>query len=288
MAHSKTAWFHIRRSPYQSFAAILIMTVTFFMVSLLLFFLFGSSKLITYIENQPRVSVFFNTDAKQSDIDSLKTQLLQTGKVASIKFVSQKDAYTLFKAQHKNEALITDLVTADILPSSFEISTYKIEDLIPVATVFKASPIVHQVVFSKDVVDKLRNVTNGLRMVGVALIVVLSLVSVVIMMTIISVKISQKREEIEVMRLLGATKWYVSMPFIMEAVFYGMSGAFIGWLVSSMTLVYATPFLSSFLQGTTIFPIPFLFFIEVIGFEFIVAMILGIIASGLAVKRYLK
>jgi len=288
MAHTKTAWHHIRRAPYQSFAAILIMTVTFFMVSVLLFFLFGSSKLITYIENQPRVSVFFNTDAKQADIDSLKMQLMQTGKVASVKFVSQQQAFSIFKDQHKNEALITDLVTADILPSSFEISTYKIDDLIPVAAVFKNSPIVHRVVFSKNVVEKLRSITNGARSLGFGLIIVLSIVSIVIMMTIISVKISQKREEIEVMRLLGATKLYVSMPFVLEAIFYGLVGAFLGWLLASGTLVYTAPFLSGILQGTSIFPIPFLFFVEVIGFEFIIAIILGIIASGVAVKRYLK
>jgi len=112
--------------------------------------------------------------------------------------------------------------------------------------------------------------------------------SIFIMMIIIGIKISQRRDEIEIMRLIGATSWYVRWPFVMEGVFYGIAGAFIGWVVSVGILMYATPFLEGFLRGIPILPIPPVFLLELLAGEFIFAILLGVISSFLAVLRYLK
>src|SRR5258708_5337301 len=248
MAHMKTTWHHVRRSPYQALAAILIMMVTFFAVSVFTFLILGSTKIINYFESKPQVTAFFKDEAKQQDIDALKTQIQSTGKIASTKFVSKQDALKIYKEQNKNDPLLLDLVTADILPSSLEISTIQLEDLPTVSQTLKSSPIVQEVVFQKDVVASLTSWTNAIREIGAALIVVLSIVSVFIMATIIGIKISQKRDEIEIMRLLGATKIYISMPFLLEGMFYGTLGAFLGWLVASASLLYTTPYLMSFLR----------------------------------------
>src|SRR5258708_30195479 len=114
----KTAWHHIRRSPYQALAAIMIMMVTFLAVSVFAILIIGSSKIITYFESKPQVTAFFKDDAKQTDIDGLKGQLSSSGKIASIKFVSKDDALKIYKEQNKNDPLLLDLVTSDILPAS--------------------------------------------------------------------------------------------------------------------------------------------------------------------------
>ncbi len=288
MAHMKTTWHHVRRSPYQALAAILIMMVTFFAVSVFTFLILGSTKIINYFESKPQVTAFFKDEAKQQDIDALKTQIQSTGKIASTKFVSKQDALKIYKEQNKNDPLLLDLVTADILPSSLEISTIQLEDLPTVSQTLKSSPIVQEVVFQKDVVASLTSWTNAIREIGAALIVVLSIVSVFIMATIIGIKISQKRDEIEIMRLLGATKIYISMPFLLEGMFYGTLGAFLGWLVASASLLYTTPYLMSFLRGIPILPVPLLFLLELFVAEYLLAVFLGIFSSWLAVSRYLK
>lgn len=286
--HLKTTWQHMRRSPYQALAAVAIMLLTFLAVSVFAFLTLGSSQIISYFESKPQVTAFFHDDAKQADIDSLSQQLKQSGEIASIKFVSKAEALKIYQQQNKSDPLLLDLVTADILPASLEISTYNIQDLPSVSDSLKKNPIVQEVVFQKDVVSTLTTWTNAIRILGVVLIGVLSGVSIFIMATIIGIKISQKREEIEVMQLLGATKSYISWPFILEGVLYGLFGTFVGWLISSVALLVVTPFLEEFLRGIPVLPVPWFVFAALLIGEIVLAVILGTFASILAVRRYIK
>ncbi|MGH7246292.1 MAG: cell division protein FtsX [Candidatus Levyibacteriota bacterium] len=288
MTHLKTTWAHVRRSPYQALAAVLIMMLTFLAVSVFTFLIIGSSKIISYFESKPQVTAFFKDDASQSSITALQKQLQSSEKVASIKYVSKDEALKIYRQQNKSDPLLLELVTADILPASLEISAVQIGDLPDISNSLKNNSIVQEVVFQQDVVSTLTKWTNAIRMLGIGLIVVLSVVSIFIMATIIGIKISQKKDEIEVMRLLGATKWYISWPFVFEGVFYGVIGAFIGWFISSGALIYATPYLSSFLKGIPVLPVPWLFFLILLGAEFLLAIFLGAFASILAVSRYVK
>lgn len=288
MAAFKTTYHHIRRSPYQTVAAILIMMVTFLAVSVFTFLIIGSSKVISYFESKPQVTAFFKDEAKPEDIDNLKSQLQASGKIAQMKYVSKQDALQIYKEQNKNDPLLLDLVTADILPASLEISTIKLEDLPDISNTLKHSQAVQEVIYQKDVVATLTSWTNAIRTIGIVLIIVLSVISILIMTTIIGIKISQKRDEIEIMRLLGATKFYISWPFVMEGVFYGVMGAVLGCFIASAALIYETPFLSTFLRGIPLLPVPMIFFAELFGAELLLAIFLGMVSSSLAVSRYMK
>nr|MBI5455670.1 ABC transporter permease [Candidatus Levybacteria bacterium] len=288
MKSRKSAWKNIRRSPYQALAAILIMTLTFLAVSFFTFLLVGSSQIINYFESKPQVTAFFKNEAAQEDINTLENKLSDTGRVSAIKFVSKEDALKIYKEQNKNDPLLLELVTADVLPASFEISAVKIEDLAPISDTLKKSSIVSDVIYQKDVVSTLTAWTNAIRKIGIALIILLSFVSIFVMATIIGMKISQKKEDIEIMKLIGATSWYIRWPFIMEGVFYGTIGAVIGWTISTGTLLYATPFLESFLKGIPVLPVPYVNLLILLGLEIVLAVFLGIASSFVAVLRYLK
>lgn len=284
----RSTWRNIRRSPYQAFAAVFVMTLTFLFISFFTFLLYGSSKAISYFESRPQVTAFFRQEVKQADIDNLRDSLMKTNKISSIKFVSKQDALKIYREQNKSDPLLLELVTADILPASLEISTVKIEDLSDINNMLKGSPLVSEVVFQKDVVSVLTSWTNALRSIGLGLIIVLSLVSIFIMVIIIGIKISQKKQDIEIMRLIGAGGWYIRWPFMFEGIFYGGVGALLGWLISTGALWYATPLLQSFLKGIPIFPLPLVFLFGLLGIEIVVAIILGTLASFVAVLRYLK
>src|SRR5882724_8293006 len=278
MRQVKTSWKHIRRNPYQALAAICIMLLTFLAISVFAFIVFGSSVVIKYFESKPQVTAFFKDEAQQSDIDTLKNTLEQTGKISHIRFISKQEALQIYKAQNKNDPLLLDLVTADILPASLEISTGNIDDLGTASDTLKNSPIVSEVVYQKDVVSTLTQWTNAARIIGIILIVVLALVSIFIMMTVIGFKVSQKRDEIEIMRLLSATNWYIRWPFVLEGVFYGVVGTFFGWLIASAGLFYATPYLQSFLKGIPLLPVSPIFLLELLAGELLIAVILGVLA----------
>ena len=284
----KTTWHNIRRSPYQAFVAVFIILQTFFVVSIFAFVVFGSAKIIEYFESLPQIDVFFQNEAKQEEIGALKKELEQSGKIANIRFVSKEDALKIYQEQNKDDPLLLELVTADILPASFHISTVNITDLSDVADSLNKSEIVERVVFQKQVVSKLIEWTDALRKVGLVLVVVLAIDSVLIMIIITGIKVSYKKEDIEIMRLIGATNWYIRWPFILEGVFYGVLGGILGWGIAVGVLWYATPYLSTFLRDIPVFPIPVIFLLQILGVEILLAIVLGAISSFLAVIRYLK
>ncbi|OGH18027.1 MAG: hypothetical protein A3F31_03770 [Candidatus Levybacteria bacterium RIFCSPHIGHO2_12_FULL_38_12] len=284
----KTTWQHTRRSPYQTFAAVLIITQTFFVISIFSFIIFASSKIITYFESKPQVTAFFKNEAKQKDIEGLKNQLQANGKVSTVKFVSKQEALSIYKNQNKSDPLLLELVTADILPSSLEISAVNLQDLGSISDILKNSPLVSEVVYQKDIIATLTSWTNAIRKVGLVLIGVLAADSILVMIIIIGIKISQKKHEIEIMKLIGATNWYIRWPFVLEGIFYGILGALVGWSLASGALWYFTPFLATFLKGIPVLPISILNLLQLLGIEVLLAILLGVIASFLAVLRYLK
>lgn len=289
----RTTWNHIRRSPYQAFAAIFILTQTFFVISLFTFLIVGSGKILNYFESKSQISAYFKDNATQANIDILKSKLKETGKIADLRFVSKQQALAIYKEQNKNDPILLELVTPDTLPASFEISTIHIEDLGGIADILKSSSIVNEVIYQKDVVKKLSNWTNALREIGIGLITILTLDSIFLMVIIIGIKISQKKEEIEIMRLLGATNWHISLPFIIEGIFYGVIGAFVGWLFSSVTVSMLTgsTFVIGFLEDPLLISeISFspVFSVIILGGELFLAILLGALSSYLAARRYLK
>lgn len=283
-----TSWKHIRRNPYQALAAICIMMLTFLAISVFSFIVFGSSVVIKYFESKPQVTAFFKDEATQENIDTLKAQLQQSGTVSGMRFVSKQEALQIYKEQNKADPLLLDLVTEDILPASLEVSTTKVEDLATVSNTLKSSPHVSDVVFQEDIIETLTQWTNAARIIGVTLIAILAGVSIFIMMTVIGFKVSQKRDEIEIMKLLSATNWYIRWPFILEGIFYGVVGTFLGWIIASAGLMYATPYLESFLKGIPLLPVSPVFLLELLVAELVIAALLGMVASSLAVLRYLK
>ncbi len=286
--HLKTVAKYMRRSPYQAISAALIMTLTFFTISVFAFLTILSVRLIDYLESRPQLTVFFTDTASQDDINSLKNRLEATGKTISVRYVSKEDALKIYREQNKRDPILLDLVTADVLPASLEIQTSKAEYLSSLIPMVKQTKNIEEIIYQQDIVDKLIAWTNGLRLVGIAVISVLVLVSVFVILTIIGIKITIRREEIEIMKLIGATNWFIRTPFLLEGMIYGFIGAFLGWAVTYSLLFVFTPQLESFLKGMPILPVSPILSLELLGFEILIACFLGAFASFIAVLRYLK
>lgn len=285
----KIALKHIRRSPYQAIAAISVMSLTFFVASLVFLVGVGSSTLLAYFESKPQITAFFEDGKEMKEIDELKERLIQTEKVSSVRFISKEEALRIYQEQNKNDPILLEMVTADILPASLEVSATDAKDLSVLANILGSESQVEDVVYQKDVVESLISWTNAIRTTGIILFFFLVLVSLLILLTVTGMRISLRKEEIEILRLVGASTLYIRSPFLLEGVIYGIIGSFLAWLLSSSLLLYSTPFLTSLLSSVSITLPPSLLFMFLffLGINFSGAL-LGLIGSYFAVKRYLK
>jgi cell division transport system permease protein len=239
----------IKRTPYQSLAAFLVHFFSMFLIGVLSIAVFFFHALLSYIETRPQVTAYFQTATKEEDIFKIREELINSGKTTAVKYVSQKDALKIYQQMNKDNPLLLEMVTADVLPPSLEIYAKKPEYLPQIAEFLKKQPATDEVQFQKDIVDRLLILTSFLRKTSIIVFVYLFLMTIVVLITVFHFKISQKREEIELLSLLGATKRYILKPFVKEGVFLGFFSSLSSFLLILLIFLYFQPFLSNYLRG---------------------------------------
>lgn len=286
---TKTTWQHIRRSPYQALAAIMIMAVTFFIGLLFVQLSLGADKLLNYLEKKPQVVIFFNDSVTSEDqVADLKNKLSSTGKVSKMQFVTKDEALKIYQDRNKSDQDLLALVTAKTLPASLEIGAKNAVDLPVIYDLVKDTENIEEISYQKEIVSSLINVVDHIRKFGAGLVGFLLITSLFIVLTVVGMKISLRKDEIEVQRLIGASKWYIRWPFIFEGIIYGVFGAFLAWAVVSALTYFFTPRFQTYLAGTGIFPLSLNFYLLVLGSSVATGIVVGSIGSLIAVWRYLK
>ncbi len=284
----RITWTHIRRSPYQSLAAILIMALTFFIISVFTLLVAGSQAVLNYFETRPQVTAFFEDEVTPGEVDVLKAKLVETEKIKEMRYVSKEEALAIYREQNKDNPLLLEMVTANILPASLEVSTISITHLGEVAEILRQEPGVEEVIFQEDVVKALHGWTTNLRRIGIGMALAFGLAALLTVLVIISMKVALRREEVEIMGLIGASRGFIRAPFILEGIFYGAVGVIIAWGTTYILLLYATPYLLDFLAGIPILPVPLLFMFSILAGELLLGVTIGTLGSFIAVRRYLK
>lgn len=281
---------NIRRTPYQALAASMVMFLTFLALTIFLLLAFGSQQILHFYESKPQAIAFFKDGVTDNDIKAIENALSQTGEVTKFKYVSKDEALQIYKDRNKNNPMLLELVTANILPASLEISTQTLEDLKSIAEIVKREPVVEEVVFPEDVVASLTQATRFIRVTGGSLVAFLIVFSTLIIILVIGFKIRIKRDEIEIMKLLGASSWFIRIPYLLEGIIYSLSGALLGWICSFGILWYFSPLIQGNLGEASqyLFPISPLFVLAVLLLEIVVAILVGGLGSLAAVRRYLR
>jgi cell division transport system permease protein len=277
---------HMRRYPYQSLAAIFMTTITFFIVSIFALTVLGARSMLGYFESRPQVTAFFKDEVAATDVESLKTSINQSIPVDAMRYISKDDALEIYKKQNSDNPLLLEMVTADILPASLEVSAKNAKDLEIIAGLMQKNTSVEEVVFQKDVIDTLRKWVGGVRVAGIALSSLLIFASLTTIVVILGLKFTAKKAEINTLSLLGATNWYIRAPFVTEGMIYSVTGAVIGWGLSYLTLLYLTPNIISFLQDITLLPVSPWIMMSMLGGEVVLACMIGALASLIATRRY--
>ncbi|HSV95059.1 MAG TPA: permease-like cell division protein FtsX [Spirochaetia bacterium] len=296
-----TAIKNIRRSPYQAISAIFIVSLTIFIVGIFALVTAASQIILNNFETKPQIIAYLKDGHTTEQVGGLLSSLNSTSGVREAKYISKEDALELYKKSVGNDPVllgtVTDwgIVTADILPASVEITAQNPESFKNIATTLEKSDIVSvtpagkkEIDFPQDVIAELTKWTNAIRMGGLVLVVTLTLVAILTIMTIISMKISSRRFEISTFKLMGAKNFYIIKPYLQESVIYGLTGAVVGWLGCFVALLYSTPFLAPRIGSIISFPISFVTIAILFGALIIFGLIISFLGSLFAATRFVN
>ncbi|MCX6816816.1 MAG: permease-like cell division protein FtsX [Candidatus Beckwithbacteria bacterium] len=290
MTFLKKTWTQIRRSPWQNLAAVMTTTLTLLVIAVFVLISFGSIKILKYFESAPQVIAFFKPgkDLTDANIANIRAQLDKTGKLNDFRYVSTHEAEAIYKEKNKDNPLLLELVDYSILPASIEISAKDLKDLKDLRQILQVQDNVDEVVYYEDIINNLAKWINSIKTLGLGIIIYLTVESILVILVITGMQIASRREEIEILRLIGATSWFIRKPFILTGIIYGIVGSFLAWGVSYLLLLYSTPFLTNWLQDIPLLPIPFWFMMLVLLIELFLGALIGATGGLLATHRFLK
>ncbi len=266
------------------------MVLTFFLLMLFLVTSYGSNRILRHFESVTKVLACFKDNATDDDAKAVQTQLQQTGKISSIRYISQDEALKIFKQRYsKDNPEITEFVQKDFLPICLDIKTNTPEQLDNIAAILKTDDKVGTISFLKDEIKSLLTWTQGIRLFGLAITIYAMVTSVFTILIVIGMKIASKKDEIEILQLLGATKWYIRGPFLVEGILYGIVGSITAWLLGLVPFLYIQHPLITFFSGEdfTVFPSVPIFLAILLGVQVAIGIVVGLIGSFISLWRYL-
>lgn len=285
-----TAWQRIRRAPYQTLAAVSIMTMTLFLAGTFILTAAGSQAVLRYFESRPQIDAYFATEyiPTQEEIDSAKASLENTGQMASFRYISKQEALELYKELNQSDPLLLEAVTAEMLPASIEVSAHNPEDLKSLAEVLKNIPQVDDVRYAEDIISSLQSWINTVRIVGITLVGSHIFITLFTILLVISIKVANRREEITILSLVGATPGYIASPFFWEGVIYGLIGGVLAWIATFLLWFFSRNFFFSLFTGIPVLPLPGMFLLQLLGAELAIGTFVGSIGAAIATRRFLK
>jgi len=289
------------RNALVSLSAIFVMTIALFVVgSTLLTSVFLDSTL-EEIKSKVDINIYFNPDVTEENIYSMKTGLEALPEVKSVEYISREKAIDNFKQRHGNDYLMTQALEELVdnpLGAILNIRAKDTSQYEAIARHIKSEQeaagsgvnLVYSVNYSKNkvVIDKLTSITSGVKRVSAAILIVLVIIAIVITFNTIRLAIYVSREEIAIMRLVGANNTFVRGPFIVEGMMYGMVAA----IVSTGLFYPVTDWLrnatENFYGGIDLFEYYINNLNEIFTILLLGGIFLGATSSFLAVRRYLK
>jgi cell division transport system permease protein len=289
------------RNGFISLAAVVIMTITLFVVAFLMIAGAALSSTLSQLTDKVDVSVYFTTSATEEQVFDVRRSLEALPEVASVSYVSRDQALADFRERHANDQLTIqalDELGENPLGSALEVRAKETSQYENIAKYLSAQQesgtgagaVIEKVNFyqNKTAIDRLTNIIETSRTLGFAIALILGAASVLIAFNTIRLAIYTSRDEIGVMNLVGANRWYVRGPFMIAGILYGISAGVVVLLLLYPVTIWLGPGSEKFLGTFNVFE----YFTSQFPLIFLVVMgsgiALGALSSYLAVRRYLK
>lgn len=285
------------RNLWLSMAATAVMTVTLTIV--LVSFISNSALTSTIkgVTNKIDVSVYLNDSITPAQTKSLEQQLLADSNVQAVHYTSKAAALSTYQQENAGNKQLLQAIseTNNPLPASLEVRAKDPNNLGSIAAIIsqpankalQSDPPSYSGT-NKLTIDRIVHAADFFKSSGTYASILFVVISVLIIFNTIRMAIFTRRDEIEIMKLVGATKWFIRGPFLIEAAMYGIIAAIIALVLAYTLVLGGAPKLSAYIDVSSTIHIFRAYPVPVIGIELLIGIAIGCFSSMLAMSRYLK
>lgn len=284
------------RNNLVSFATILVLLLAVIVFQGMLLFGEIGRQAVNAIQDKIDISVYFVSNAPEDGILRLKEALLTLSEVKSVDYVSKDEALELFKERHKEDPTISQAITEleeNPLRASLNIKAKDPEQYSLIASFLNndvAKGIIQEVSYSQNqvVIDRLAKILSLGRRAGVVLTLAFAIVAIIISFNTILLAIYSNKEEIAIMRLVGASNAFIRGPYIVVGMIYGIFAAVLAIVTSAPFIYAASRYVGIFIPGMNLWG----YFLEssfsLLGYNLLFGVGIGVISSVIVIRKYLE
>jgi cell division transport system permease protein len=284
----KEVYTSFKRNIWMTLASIFTVVLSLFILGFFSIVILNLNKMADTLESQVQISVYLKDDLSQEEIDETKETLSKIEGLQDIKFTTREEAMENFKERLGDQQFLLDaLDDTNPLPDSFSLTVTSPQQVKTIADTAAALDSVESASYSQDIINHLFNLTHLIRLIGVALIILLTGAAIFIISNTIRLTVFARRKEIAIMKYVGATDWFIRWPFLLEGICLGFIG---GGLATIFLYIVYNQVTQEIYEAMAFFPlIPQHPFIDYISLAILVAgIIIGALGSTISLKRFLK
>jgi cell division transport system permease protein len=275
-------WRHRTMSLAAVFAAVVMML----MLNAFAIVVSHLNTALTALDQKVNMIVYLKDDVGDEGAQRLTERLRADGNVLDVTYLTKDQAMERLKTQLADRAELLDMVQGNPLPASVEVRLRDAGKISALRDSLRSDPVVEEIPLQQDVVDNLVRLTRFARVAGTVMVIGLVGVTLFVIMNTIRVAVYSRRQEIEIMKLVGATDWFIRWPFVLEGMLYGLLGA---GIVAAVVAVAYGPVEAQFMSLVQFLPVNFdpAFPLKLCGMTVLVGAAVGAAGSYLSVRRFL-
>lgn len=230
----KQGFIGLWRNRGMSIASISSVTASLLVLGVIITLVINMNNIALMGQSQfDNIQVYLEEELENEEIDSIGIELENIEGVANVEYESQDDALEKMKESWGEQGYLLDTLENNPLPNSYIVYFQELEASQEVVRNIQRISGVDEVRYYQDVIDNLVNIADFVQMAGLFLIVILGLIAVFIISNTIKLTLNARRQEINIMKYVGATNWFIRWPFVIEGMFLGLIGSLL-----ALTIVY--------------------------------------------------
>lgn len=279
------------RNKLMSLASIGIVTASLVIFGMFLMITINLGQNLKGLEDQPELRAFCEHTLDDTQIQQLEQAIKNNPKVESYIVITRQEAFNKVKMMLENNASVLEGMDDSFLPVSFNIKLKDPQESKAAAEELRALQGMNKVVYPQEVIETISKVSYWIRIISIVVIAVLLIVSMFIISNTIKLTVFARRKEINIMKYIGATDWFIRWPFIIEGVIIGFFGAILAFMLVSYgygaignkisnDLAYSG---INFIKFVKIQDIRF----EIVSLYAIIGSSVGAIGSVISIRKYL-
>ena len=292
----RTAWQGLIRNSWLSFTCIAMLTISLIILSSIFIFNSASNELINVLKEKMDISIYFQRNVPEEDILRIRDDLIGNEKIAKIEYISQEEALKIFEEKSSRNPAIKKALEElgeNPLAASLNIKAkdtkYYTEIIDEVNnSAFKDKLITIDLMENQRVVERIDALSTGIKLGSILVILIAAFFSVLISFNTIRMAIYSLKGEIEIMKLVGASNWFIRGPFLLEGAIQGIIASCVAILILIPLVMWGSPRIGSFISEISISLYFWSYFWYILLYQTLFGVFLGIVSSFWAMNKYLK